>query len=104
MSAPRTLTWRTWASTSSGTSKLLAGSSPNSIFVAATSSAPSADPWDFAVFRAVGAGHAIIVLSRINVGLFRSFIASLIALSSATRSTSPFDNAATSITFQPYAR
>ena len=45
------------------------GGKPSSDFVAATSSAPSAEPCDLAVFRALGAGQAITVFNLMRTGL-----------------------------------
>ena len=47
--APRSITFRVCFKTASGTSKDFSGSSPKAIFVAATSSAPRAEPCDSAV-------------------------------------------------------
>ena len=102
--APLVLTSRTWARISAGIAKCSSGSKPSNFFVSAISSAPRAEPWDSAVFRALGAGQAIIDCMRISVGLIVSFLAAIIAASTAVRSTSPSLAAATSMTFQPYAR
>ncbi|MNI64318.1 hypothetical protein D3C73_1197510 [compost metagenome] len=55
-SAPRSRTLRACARTSSSTSKDLAGSKPSTVFSAATSSAPRAEPWILPVFCFFGAG------------------------------------------------
>ena len=47
---------RVWVMTSSETSKVLSGSNPSTFLVAATSSAPSAEPCTPPVFILVGAG------------------------------------------------
>ena len=81
--------------------KLSSGLSPSAAFVAATSSAPSAEPCDFDVPRAFGAGHAMTVFKRISVGASVSASAFAIAASKPSRSTFPSASAATSRTFQP---
>ncbi len=60
-SAPRSRAARVCASTSSATSKLCSGSKPRRRLVAATSSSPSAEPCEASVFRAFGAGQAMMV-------------------------------------------
>ena len=92
------------AKTSSGIANFSSGFRPSSTFVAAISSSPSAEPWDFAVLRSFGAGQAMTDFIRISVGLVVCFFAETIAASSATRSTFPSARVATSITSQPYAR
>ena len=98
---PRSITLRVCATRSSGAMKLSSGLSPSATFVAATSLAPRADPCDFDVPRAFGAGHAMTVFKRIRVGASVSASAFTIAASSASRSTFPSPSAATSNTFQP---
>jgi hypothetical protein len=66
---PRSTTSRACSSTSAGTSKLLAGSCPMIVLVAATSSAPRAEPWALPVFCLLGAGQAMMVRRRMNDGL-----------------------------------
>ena len=102
--APRSLTKRAWDRSFSGKAKCSSGFNPSSFLVAAISSAPNADPCDFEVPFAFGAGQAMTVFNRIRVGCLRLRPAVLIALSRFTKSTSPLDNAATSITSHPYAR
>ena len=53
---PRSTSLRVWPMTSSRTSKLLSGSNPSTFLVAATSSAPSAEPCTPPVFILVGDG------------------------------------------------
>ena len=53
---PRSTSLRVWPMTSSETSKVLSGSNPSTFLVAATSSAPSAEPCTPPVFILVGAG------------------------------------------------
>jgi hypothetical protein len=55
--------------TSSETSKVCSGSKPRIFLVAATSSAPAAEPWILPVFCLFGAGQPMIVRSRMKVGL-----------------------------------
>ena len=55
--------------TSAATSKVWSGSKPSIFLVAATSSSPSAEPWALPVFCALGAGQAMIVRSRMKLGL-----------------------------------
>ena len=98
------LTWRTCAKISGGIAKCSSGLRPNNFLVSAISSAPRAEPCDSAVLRAFGAGQAMIDCIRISVGWLLSFLAATIAASRARRSTLPSFAAATSITFQPYAR
>ncbi len=65
---PRSATSRACLRISSGTSKLLDGSRPRTSLVAATSSAPRAEPWILPVFCLFGAGQPMIVRSLISVG------------------------------------
>ena len=51
-----------------GTSKCCSGSKPRIFLVAATSSAPSAEPWEAPVPCAWGAGQAMTVRSTIRLG------------------------------------
>ena len=62
---PRSSSDRVCSRTSSGTSKVRAGSKPSTSLVAATSSSPSAEPCAASVFWALGAGQAMIVRSTI---------------------------------------
>ena len=94
--APRSLTARTCAKTSTGIANFSSGLRPNSFFVAAISSSPSADPCDFAVPRNFGAGHAITECIRINDGFVVSAFAANIAASSDAKSIFPSARAATS--------
>ncbi|CAB4674773.1 unannotated protein [freshwater metagenome] len=84
--------------------KFSSGLSPSIFLVSAISASPSAEPCDFAVPCALGAGHAITECILINDGAEVCAFAALMALSSAGRSTFPSACAATSITCQPYAR
>ena len=68
VAAPRSLTRRMCARTSSGKANFSSGLRPSSTLVAAISSSPSAEPCDFAVLRSFGAGHAITDFIRISVG------------------------------------
>ena len=81
--APRSLSLRVWAMTSSGTSKVWSGSQPRTFLVAATSSSPSALPCAFSVPCALGAGHAMIVSSTMSDGLSVTAPAAVIASYSA---------------------
>ena len=54
--------------------------------MAATSSAPSAEPWLLPVFCRVGAGHAMIVRSTMKLG--RSVTASALRIASYSAGTS----------------
>ena len=54
---PRSASSRVWAITSSATSNVCSGSKPSTFLVAATSSAPSAEPWDLPVPCSFGAGQ-----------------------------------------------
>ena len=92
--------------TSGSTSKASAGSKPSTSLVAATSSAPSAEPCAFPVFWAFGAGQAMIVRSRMKLGLSVTASAALIAAYSAgtsSRYSLPPWVQSTSCTCQPYA-
>ena len=77
--APRIFTSRACANKSSGNAKCSSGLRPSSDLVAATSSAPNAEPCDLAVPRAFGDGHAITVCRRIRVGCLRFLAADPIA-------------------------
>ena len=68
---PRSTTERASASTSSATWKVASGSMPMIFFVAATSSAPSAEPWASPVSWASGAGYAMIVRTATMLGASR---------------------------------
>ena len=59
---------RVCARTSAATSKVWSGSKPRIFLVAATSSAPRAEPWALPVFWALGAGQPMIVRSRMKLG------------------------------------
>ena len=59
------------------------GSKPSTSLVAATSSAPRAEPCALPVFWALGAGQAMIVRSRMKLGLSVTASAALIAAYSA---------------------
>jgi energy-coupling factor transport system ATP-binding protein len=59
---------RVCSRTSGATSKVCSGSKPRIFLVAATSSAPSADPCAAPVPWAFGAGHAMTVLSAMKLG------------------------------------
>ena len=67
-SLPRSTSERVRVSTSSGTAKWASGSKPSTFLVAATSSSPRAEPCDFPVPWALGAGHAMTVCSTIRLG------------------------------------
>ena len=76
------------AITSSSTTKDFSGSNPRTFFVAASSSAPKAEPWIFPLFCLPGEGHPMIVFRMISDGLSVSpLAASIAAYSSATSST-----------------
>ncbi len=66
---PRSTARRVCSITPAGTSKVWSGSKPSTFLVAATSSAPRAEPWALPVFWASGAGHAMIVWSTMKLGL-----------------------------------
>ena len=65
--------------TSSETSKVWSGSKPSTFLVAATSSAPRAEPCDFPVPCSLGAGQAMIVLSSMKLGWSVTALAASIA-------------------------
>jgi hypothetical protein len=69
--------------TSSGTSNVRSGSKPSTFLVAATSSSPRAEPCALPVFCAFGAGQAMMVRSRMKLGLLVSAFAFLYAVNSA---------------------
>ncbi len=79
-SLPRSTALRVCSMTSSPTSKVRSGSKPMTRLVAATSSAPRAEPWASPVFWASGAGHAMIVRSTIRLGWSVTRSAAWIAL------------------------
>ena len=70
---------RVWAMTSSSTTKDFSGSNPRISLVAATSSAPSLEPWMPPVFCFPGAGYPMIVRRAISEGLAVSAFAARIA-------------------------
>ena len=72
--------------TSSGTWNDLSCSKPKASLVNFVSLSPRGAPWEAAVFLAFGAGQAIIVLSRIKLGL-SDFFDDSIALDKAEIST-----------------
>ena len=85
---------------------MASGSSPSTRLVAATSSAPSAEPCALPVFCAFGAGQAMIVRSRMNDGRPVSAFAASSAASKAATSSTYVPSArrqSTSCTCQPYA-
>src|SRR3954453_6839458 len=102
---PLSTTERACASTSSVTSNVCSGSKPSSRFVAATSSAPRAEPCALPVFCLFGAGQPMIVRSVMNDGrLVSAFAASIAASSASTSSTYwPLCFQSTVCTCQPYA-
>ena len=65
---PRATASRVCSSTPGGTSKVWSGSKPSTFLVAATSSAPSAEPCALPVFCRFGAGQAMIVRSTMKLG------------------------------------
>jgi hypothetical protein len=71
--------------TSSATSKDLSGSKPSTFLVAATSSAPSAEPCAFPVPCADGAGQAMIVRRLMKLGRSVTARAAFRASSSSRR-------------------
>ena len=77
---PRSTALRVCSMTSSATSKVCSGSKPRIFLVAATSSAPSAEPWALPVFWAFGAGQAMIVRSTMKLGWSVTASAAWIAL------------------------
>ncbi len=65
---PRATASRVCSSTPVGSLKVFSGSNASPFLVAATSSAPSAEPCDLPVFCALGAGQAMTVRSRMKLG------------------------------------
>ena len=104
-SLPRSTALRVWAMMSSATTKVSAGSKPSTFLTAASSSAPSADPWILPVFCLVGDGQPMIVFRMISDGLsVTPCAASMAAYSSCLSSTySPVFFQSTVCTCQPYA-
>ncbi len=100
-SAPRSRAPRVWARTSSATSKDFSGSKPRTRLVAATSSSPRAEPWDASVFRAFGAGQAMMVRMAMMDGRPVSAFAAVSAAYSACTSTSPSSAGSMRCTCQP---
>ena len=76
---PRWATSRTWSMISGSIWKDFSGSKPRISLVAATSSAPSAEPWMPPVFCLVGEGQPMMVLSAIRDGLSVTLVAATIA-------------------------
>ena len=76
----------TWATVSSAAGKDTSGSNPRMRLVAATSSAPSAEPCASPVFCLVGAGQAMMVCSLMKVGLSVTCLPRSMASSSASTS------------------
>ena len=103
MPAARSARPRVWAMTSSATTNVSAASKPRTFVVAASSSAPSAEPWILPEFCLPGDGQPMIVLRMMSEGLEVSpFAASMAAFSSATSSTySPVFFQSTVCTCQP---
>ena len=99
--APRSLTLRTCAKTSSDNAKCSSGFKPRIFLVSAISSAPNAEPCEPAVPLAFGAGHAITECMRISDGLVNSAFAEIMAASTDGKSIRPSAAAGTSITCQP---
>ena len=91
--------------TSSATTNDCSGSNPMTVFVAASSSAPSAEPWILPVFCFVGAGQPMIVRRMMMLGFVDSAFAASIAACSAWMSStySPVFFQSTVCTCQPYA-
>ena len=88
-----------------GDGEVLLRSNPRTFFVAASSSAPSAEPWILPVFCLPGDGQPMIVRRMMSDGFEVSpLAASIAANSSATSSTySPDFFQSTTCTCQPYA-
>ena len=98
---PRSTASRVCASTLSSTWNDSSGSSPSSTLVAATSSAPSADPCALPVFRRLGAGQPMIVRRAMNEGREVSARAASTATARAATSTLPSGLTSTYCVCQP---
>ena len=96
-SAPRSASFRVWASTASSMKKSTSGSNPSASLVAFTSSAPRAAPCTEPVFILVGAGNPMTVRTRMKEGRVVSACASATACSMAVT----FSPAGTSSTCHP---
>lgn len=101
VSRPRSSASRVCAMTSSATWKDFSGSKPRTFLVAATSSAPRAEPCAAPVFWAFGAGQAMIERAAMNDGRVVSAFAAWSASYRPAGSRSPLGSCATRWTCQP---